>query len=66
MDNWRNNTIWFEDIPDTLQAYFNLNKVKYNGEELGDIEYLTMWHHKSKLRNLDNLKLLSEFPNLIY
>ncbi|MCP1191467.1 hypothetical protein NKR17_20805 [Priestia flexa] len=49
MDNWKNNTIWFEQIPDNLKAYLNLKEVKFNDKQLGNIEYLTLWHHKSKL-----------------
>jgi hypothetical protein len=29
MDNWRNNTIWFEQIPDNLQAYLYRLKSNY-------------------------------------
>ncbi|MDC2866321.1 hypothetical protein [Bacillus sp. BP-3] len=46
MDNWRNNTIWFEQIPDNLQAYLNLKEDKFNEIQLENIEYLTLWHHK--------------------
>lgn len=55
MDNWRNNTIWFEQIPDNLQADLNLKEDKFNEVQLENIEYLTLWHHKSKLRNLLDL-----------
>jgi hypothetical protein len=57
MDNWRNNTIWFEQIPDNLQAYLNLKEVKFNEMQLENIEYLTLWYHKSKLRNLVDVPL---------
>ncbi|AND41479.1 hypothetical protein [Cytobacillus oceanisediminis] len=46
MDNWRDNTIWFEQIPEKLQAYFNLKEDVFNEMELENIEYLTLWHHK--------------------
>ncbi|MGE8021510.1 hypothetical protein ACQKOM_21825 [Peribacillus frigoritolerans] len=46
MDNWRNNTIWFEQIPDNLQSYLNLKEDKFNEMQLENIEYLTLWHHK--------------------
>lgn len=57
MDNWRKNTIWFEQIPDNLQANVNLKEVKFNDMELENTEYLTLWYHKSKLRNLADLPL---------
>ncbi len=62
MDNWRNNTIWFEQIPDNLQAYLNLKEDKFNEMQLENIEYLTLWHHKkNKLGNFVG------FPvNLLY
>ncbi|QUG84542.1 hypothetical protein [Bacillus nitratireducens] len=48
MDNWRNNTIWFERIPENLQANVNLKEVKFSDIELKNIEYLTLWYHKNK------------------
>jgi Leucine-rich repeat (LRR) protein len=50
--NWRNNTIWFEQIPVQLQACLNLKEDKFNKTQLEDIQYLTLWHHKkNKLGN---------------
>lgn len=57
MDNWRNNTIWFEQIPDNLHAYLNLKEVKFNEMNHENIEYLTLWYHKSKLHNLVDLSI---------
>ena len=52
MEKWRNNTIWFEQIPDNLQSYLNLKEDKFNEMQLENIEYLTLWHHKkNKLGN---------------
>ncbi|MED3785813.1 hypothetical protein P4576_00915 [Peribacillus frigoritolerans] len=52
MDNWRNNTIWFEQIPDNLQSYLKLEEDKFNEMQLENMEYLTFWHHKkNKLGN---------------
>ncbi|MDQ0227679.1 hypothetical protein [Metabacillus niabensis] len=62
MDNWRNNTIWFEQIPDNLQAHLNLKEDKFNEMQLENIEYLTHWHHKkNKLGNFVGFPL-----NLLY
>ncbi|PWW20296.1 hypothetical protein DFO73_116111 [Cytobacillus oceanisediminis] len=62
MDNWRDNTIWFEQIPDNLQAYLNLKEDKFNEVELENIEYLTLWHHKkNKLGNFVGIP-----ENLLY
>ncbi|MFE4354534.1 hypothetical protein [Peribacillus butanolivorans] len=62
MDNWRNNTIWFEQIPDNLQSYLNLKEDKFNEMELENIEYLTLWHHKkNKLGNFVGIP-----ENLLY
>lgn len=68
MDNWKNNTIWFEQIPDNLKAYLNLKEVKFNDKQLGNIEYLTLWHHKSKLHSLVDLPLPESllYLNLIW
>ena len=62
MDNWRNNTIWFEQIPDNLQAYLNLKEDKFNEIQLENIEYLTLWHHKRN--RLGNFVDIPE--NLLY
>lgn len=62
MENWRNNTIWFELIPENLQANLNLKEDKMNEIELGNIEYLTLWHHKkNKLGNFVGIP-----ENLLY
>lgn len=62
MDNWRNNTIWFEQIPDDLQACLNLKEDKFNEMLLENIEYLTFWYHKkNKLGNF-----LGMPENLLY
>jgi len=62
MDNWRNNTIWFEQIPDNLQADLNLKEDKFNEMQLENIKYLTLWHHKkSKLGNFVSIP-----ENLLY
>ncbi|MBM7602616.1 hypothetical protein JOC75_000586 [Metabacillus crassostreae] len=52
MENWRNRAIWFEQIPDNLQASLNLKEDKFDGIQLDTIQYLTLWHHKkNKLGN---------------
>lgn len=62
MDNWRNNTIWFEQIPDDLQACLNLKEDKFNEMLLENIEYLTFcYHKKNKLGNF-----LGMPENLLY
>jgi hypothetical protein len=62
MDNWRNNTIWFEQISDNLQAYLNLKEDTLNEMQLENIEYLTLWHHKkNKLGNFVGIP-----KNLLY
>lgn len=62
MDNWRNNTIWFEQIPDNLQASLNLKEDKINEMQLENIEYLTIWYHKkNKLGNFVDIP-----ENLLY
>ncbi|WP_226529031.1 hypothetical protein [Metabacillus niabensis] len=50
MDNWRNNTIWFEQISNNLQANINLKEDKFNERQLENIQYLTLWHHKKNKR----------------
>ncbi|MFE7084141.1 hypothetical protein [Priestia megaterium] len=60
MDYWRNNTIWFEQIPEEVVAYLNLNEQKFNKLTFQDIKYLTLWHHKSKLGNLIDIPILED------
>ncbi|MGW8427932.1 hypothetical protein ACWGJQ_20930 [Peribacillus simplex] len=62
MENWRNNTIWFEQIPDNLQSYLNLKEDKFNEMQFVNIEYLTLWHHKKN--KLGNFVSIPE--NLLY
>ncbi|MED4632846.1 hypothetical protein P9443_07945 [Peribacillus frigoritolerans] len=62
MDNWRNNTIWFEQIPDNLQSYINLKEDKFNEMQLENIEYLTLWHHKKNKQG----NFVSIPENLLY
>ncbi|MGE7649116.1 hypothetical protein ACQKM1_15190 [Peribacillus frigoritolerans] len=62
MDNWRNNTIWFEQIPDNLQSYLNLKEDKFNEMQLENIEYLTLWHHKKNKQG----NFVSIPENLLY
>ena len=54
--------IWFEQIPDNLQAYLNLKEDKFNEMQLENIQYLTLWHHKKK--KLGNFVGIPE--NLLY
>lgn len=62
MDNWRNMAIWFEQIPDDLQAYFNLKEDEFDTIQFENIQYLTLWHHKkSKLGNFVDIP-----ENLLY
>ena len=62
MDNWKNSTIWFEQIPDHLKAYLKLKEDKISEILLDEIEYLTLWdHRKDKTGNFIG------FPeNLLY
>lgn len=62
MDNWKNNTIWFDDIPENLLLDLNLKEEKLKEMTLNDIEYLILRHYKkSKLGNF------VEIPkNLLY
>ncbi|MEW4307650.1 hypothetical protein Q0N12_13295 [Rossellomorea marisflavi] len=62
MDYWRNNTIWFEQIPDNIQADLDLKEDKLNEKQFENIKYLTLWHHKKN--NLGNFVRIPE--NLLY
>jgi hypothetical protein len=49
MNYWRNNTIWFDEIPDNLFLQLNLKEEKLKESIEKSIEYLILWHHqKSK------------------
>ncbi|UPO90166.1 hypothetical protein [Niallia sp. Man26] len=72
MDYWRNNTIWFDDVPDYLYADINLNNETVNKRELGSVKieeialgkirYLTLWNYKK-----NNVGVLDNIPeDLIY
>lgn len=60
MDNWKNNTIWFEDIPAALQCLLNFKEAKMESKSLSEIEYLTLWHYKSKQHNFEELPYLEK------
>lgn len=52
MDFWRNNTIWFDEIPVQLFRHINLKEENMKETAFPDIEYLTLWHYKqSELGN---------------
>lgn len=72
LDYWRNNTIWFDDVPDYLYADIDLNNetvnkrelgsAKIEEKELGKIKYLTLWNYKK-----NNVGVLDDIPEeLIY
>lgn len=62
MDYWRNNTIWFDEIPDNLYLHLDLKEDKLKEMIPQDIEYLILWHHKkSKLGNFVDIP-----ENLLY
>jgi hypothetical protein len=46
MDYWRNNTIWFDEIPNNLCLQLDLKEEKLKESIAKDIEYLILWHHK--------------------
>ncbi|WP_391557058.1 hypothetical protein [Robertmurraya sp.] len=62
MDYWRNNTIWFDEIPDTLLLDLNLKEDKLKEMPLQDIKYLILWHYKKNI--LGNFTDIPE--NLLY
>ncbi|CAH1203849.1 hypothetical protein PAECIP111891_02447 [Paenibacillus allorhizoplanae] len=52
MDYWRNNTIWFDQLPKSLFHVIDLKEAKLKKVEKQDVEYLILWHHKiNKLGN---------------
>lgn len=67
MDYWRNNTIWFDDIPNNLFLQLNLKEEKLKGDIVKNIDYLILWHHKkSKVSNFDDIPENLVFLNLIW
>ncbi len=46
MDFWRNNTIWFDEVPTHLYRQIDLKEEKMNGLTSSEIEYLILWHYK--------------------
>jgi hypothetical protein len=56
MEYWRNNTIWFDEIPDSRFLNLDLKEEKINTVALQNLEYLILWHHKkSKSGNLNDM-----------
>ncbi|MEY2196648.1 hypothetical protein AB7942_28630 [Neobacillus sp. BF23-41] len=67
MDYWRNNTIWFDEIPNNLFLQLNLKEEKLKEDIVKDIEYLILWHYKkSKLCNFADIPENLVFLNLIW
>ena len=67
MDYWRNNTIWFDDIPNDLFLQLNLKEEKLKKDILKDIEYLILWHYKKgKSGNFVDISESLVFLNLIW
>ncbi|MNC26981.1 hypothetical protein D3C75_751340 [compost metagenome] len=46
---WRNNTIWFDEIPGQLFRQINLKEETISQAALIDIEYLILWHYKQSM-----------------
>ncbi|WP_035434486.1 hypothetical protein [Bacillus sp. UNC322MFChir4.1] len=57
MDYWRNNTIWFDQIPNNLFSHLNLKEDKLKEMTLQEIEYLILWHYKNKLGNFIDMPI---------
>ncbi|PZD93131.1 hypothetical protein DNH61_24680 [Paenibacillus sambharensis] len=55
MEHWRQNTIWFEQIPNDQFIQLDLKKEKLTNHNIQDIEYLALWYHKNKTRDLSNI-----------
>ncbi|ULO08485.1 hypothetical protein H1230_06660 [Paenibacillus sp. 19GGS1-52] len=56
MDFWRNNTIWFDEVPIKLFRNIDLKDEKITEITHLDLEYLILWHYKhSKLGNFANI-----------
>lgn len=48
MDIWKNNTIWFDQIPANEFANLNLQEAGWDSLSNKDLEYLVLWRHRSK------------------
>lgn len=57
IDYLRNNTIWFDQIPEFLFFDQYLQEVKLNEMIIQDIEYLILRHYKSKLGNFVDMPI---------
>jgi hypothetical protein len=54
--DWTYNTVWFDQIPQNKFMQFDWKeKASPDAALLSDVEYLIVWHHKSKDKNLANL-----------
>jgi len=52
VDFWRNNTIWFDEVPEHVYRWIDIKEDKMKEFENSYIEYLILWHHKqNKLGN---------------
>lgn len=63
MEFWKQNTIWVDQLPNESFLTLDLKQEKINAEEIKRIEYLTLWYHKSKSRDLSEMP---ELKNLQY
>lgn len=45
MDFWRNNTIWFDEVPRHLFRHIDLKEEKIKEITEHDLEYLVLWYH---------------------
>ncbi|WP_368505022.1 hypothetical protein AB3N04_05070 [Alkalihalophilus sp. As8PL] len=60
MDNWKNNTIWIDEIPNDLYRDINLKEQLLADNVTNDLEYLTLWHYKQ-----NKLGSFNEIPNTL-
>lgn len=57
MDNWKNNTIWFEDIPENDLLWLDYKKNKSDITKFLDKKYAVLWHYNTKNKDFSEIPI---------
>lgn len=57
MDNWKNNTIWFEDIPENDLLWLDYKKNKLDITKFSDKKYAVLWHYNTKNKDFSEIPI---------
>jgi hypothetical protein len=64
MDNWKNNTIWFEDIPESDFLWLDYKKNKLDITKFADKKYAVLRHYNTKNKDFSEIPINNQIEYL--